>query len=135
MTKAVSLGLGRHIMYLPLEQLQLTGKYCTLMGGVAFASTLFSRISFCAFLIQTVGTERNVRILLWACIVTQALVNSFGIILQYAICGSHMSVVWNYAPDDPVFLANCIPFYRAVGYVYFSSGRSSVDTCLLGSLY
>src|ERR1700753_3523189 len=108
LTMAVEFGLGRRFSYLSIDQVIESGKYMIFMLSFTTASIMIGRISFCVFLLRAIGTEPIVQILLWCCIVTQALVNGVAIILNFSECGLHMDYIWNLAPTDPLFIENCI---------------------------
>ena len=94
-----------------------TAKYSILLTGPVILSCVLGRASFCLFLLSTIGTNIRVRILLWAALISQALVNISMIILQYANCGSHITAIW-----DTSIHAKCVGFDTMVKYLYFMGG-------------
>jgi hypothetical protein len=116
-TKACQWGIGRHIYYLTPEQIMNALMYSVLLVGPLNLSTVLGRASFCLFLLSAIGTNLHVRILLWAALISQALINMSMIILQYSGCGSHLTAVW-----DTSIHAKCISYSMMIKYIYFTSG-------------
>jgi hypothetical protein len=116
-TKSCQAGLGRHIYYLSPEQIQNTMKYITIMVGPSIIAIMLARLSFCAFLLATFGPKKIARIILWAAIISQILINMSQFILQYASCGIHFAAQW-----DHTIHAKCVNFGIIIKYIYFLSG-------------
>ena len=96
-TVAWSHGLGRHIWTLSAEQTFEVMKY---MVGYAqifaiYAST-FGRISFSLFLLVIIGTTNyRKKIVLWAVVAIQIIINTVVIVQIYAQCGMNVTALWN----------------------------------------
>jgi rhodopsin domain-containing protein len=117
MTESYCWGFGRHIYYLSPDELLQIRKYNIIATGPLLASAMFGRISFCHFLLNTIGTEKVVRKLLYTALASQALVNVIGVILSYGACGSHVTANW-----DRRIQASCMSFTAQIYYLYFLSG-------------
>jgi hypothetical protein len=116
-TRGLHWGLGRHIYYLSPDQIQNAVKYIVLMTAPVVTGVMLGRISFCLFLLSTVGAERSVRATLWITLILQALVNVIAIILQYSSCGLHFSALWNHSIH-----ARCLSYQSIYDYLFFLGG-------------
>jgi hypothetical protein len=117
-TKGCYWGLGRHIYYLSPEQIPNAFKYgVIIMTAPLLVGGALGRISFCLFLLSTLGTVLSTRVALWITIVLQILVNGSANILLYSSCGTQVVALW-----DQTVQADCIPYQRRINYLYFLSG-------------
>jgi len=114
-TKACQWGIGRHIYYLAPEQIMNALKYSVFLVGPLNLCVILGRASICLFLLSAIGTEPRVRILLWAALISQAIVGVFFIILQYSSCGSHLTAIW-----DLKVHAKCISYHTMIKFIYFA---------------
>ncbi|KAF2172908.1 hypothetical protein M409DRAFT_16863 [Zasmidium cellare ATCC 36951] len=95
-TRAVSTGFGRHIIYLTLEEVQKTMKFGILSLMFDILSPTIGRISFAYTLLMITRSDPRTKTWpIWMFIVLQVLVNFVGITLFYVQCGSHSNVYWN----------------------------------------
>jgi len=113
-TRGVHWGLGRHIYYLTPTQIQHSIEYVILMDAPVIVAATLGRISFCLFLINTVGAEKSVRRLLWVAIVLQILVNATHVIAFYCSCGLKINALW-----DLSIHAKCLSYSSMSDYLYF----------------
>jgi rhodopsin domain-containing protein len=116
-TKGIFWGLGRHIYYLSPVQIQNVVKYIVLMNAPVIVGVSLARASFCLFLLNTIGAERRVRLIIWITLILQGLVNVSQLILFYSSCGTHMNALW-----DVTVQAKCLPYTAMVNYLYFLGG-------------
>jgi hypothetical protein len=116
-TRGVHWGLGRHIYYLTPTQIQHSIEYVILMDAPVIVAATLGRISFCLFLINTVGAEKSVRRLLWVAIVLQILVNATHVIAFYCSCGLKINALW-----DLSIHAKCLSYSSMSDYLYFLGG-------------
>jgi len=126
MTKACQWGLGRHIYYLSPEQIMNVLKYTILLSGPMMLSVMLGRVSFCFFLLSTVGTENLIRVLLWTALISQVLVNICYIVVQYSSCGSHITALW-----DNTVHAKCVPYNTMIDYLYYNSAWNAFTDLFL----
>ena len=117
-TRGVHWGLGRHIYYLQPEQVQNTIKYVVLMDAPVIVASTLGRTSFCLFLLNTVGAQKSVRVILWVTIVLQLIINFLHIILLYCSCGVQMNALWDLSVH-----AKCLTYTSMSDYLYFLGGE------------
>jgi hypothetical protein len=102
------------------------------MTGPVILSLVFARASFCLFLLSVIGAKKYVRTLLWAALISQALVNISQVILEFSSCGSHITAIWDHSVP-----AKCVNFITIIDYLYFLSGLyhyspgSVISNCLI----
>jgi hypothetical protein len=125
-TKSAQYGIGRHIYYLSADQILNAMKYSTIMVAPLVLATMLARLSFCAFLLATFGPKKIARIILWIAIISQVLVNLSQVILQYAVCGIHVTAIWNRNPE-----IKCVSFSVIIDYLYFLSAWNSFSDLFL----
>jgi hypothetical protein len=125
-TKSAQYGIGRHIYYLSPDQISNATKYSTILVGPLVLATMLARLSFCAFLLATFGPKKIARIILWIAIISQVLVNFSQVVLQYVICGTHVTAIWKRPPE-----IKCLNFSVVTDYLYFLSAWNAFSDLFL----
>jgi hypothetical protein len=99
LTVAWQQGLGRHFDSLTPDQQQTVLKL--IIAGVelfSIVTSLFGRISFCAFLLHVISpadTAKNKT--LWSIIGMQVVANLVCLIQIYSQCGSKVEALWDFS--------------------------------------
>lgn len=92
---SVDAGLGRHIVYIPLDHLRRTMKYGVLSLLPGFLSPMFGRLSFSCTLLYLIDTDARIKSWpVYASIFMQAAINIIGVIVFYSQCGSEVDAFW-----------------------------------------
>lgn len=101
-------GMGRHIQTLDGSQISHQGHYNRVDESFSIIPSYFGRMSFAAFLLGVIGsTGKPQKMILWAIIVVDTIINIVVAIQIYAQCGTHLAAKWNpalaaiYSCQDP----------------------------------
>lgn len=86
----------------------------TLAGGAV------GRISFIVFIVGLLGSRMSYRIILWALVALQVVVNAIFIIIIFVQCPGHSSAVWEHPGKTKCWDTRVQAYYG-----YFQGGMNS----------
>ncbi|KAK4549419.1 hypothetical protein LTR36_006416 [Oleoguttula mirabilis] len=136
-SKAVSTGMGRHMMYLTPDQREDTFRIGALTLVWAFLSPMTGRIGFCVTLLFLTGTDPGVkRWPIWVVIFLQLAVNISTIIVFYTQCGGNVDIMWRIAStgNAALYLEKCENYHVQTDYGYFQGSFNTLTDAFLTAL-
>ncbi|KAK0648212.1 hypothetical protein B0T16DRAFT_113643 [Cercophora newfieldiana] len=110
---SVAYGLGRHMYYLPHQDIIEASKWSRVTIPPNLAACALARISLCLFFMRIVDRRRGYKAFLWTLIILNVLVNIMSIIRMFASCRP-LEKLWDHSvegecwPSSTAFITGMI---------------------------
>ena len=114
MTAAGPSGLGRHLVYLKLDQISALIRWLVILLCLAHTAATLGRLSITCYDLYLFKVDRFKCYVLYACIWANVLPNLVMVIILLAACGDHITNIWSLKPNR-----HCLSDGVQVGFSYF----------------